>query len=128
MELFVKCAVVAVICAVAAMTLRRHVPEISLILVLTGGILLFGAVSGVLSRVIQFLRELASAAGIAPDVLAPLFKATAIAILTKIACDVCRESGAGSLASVVELCGCLVAVLLSLPLLTSVMQLVTSFG
>ena len=128
MELFIQCSIVAIITGIAAVTLRRHVPEISLILVFVAGLLLLGAVSGVFSRVLQFLRELAATAGIAPDVLAPLFKATAIAILTKIACDICNESGAGSLGSVVELCGCVITVLLSLPLLTSVMQLVTSFG
>lgn len=128
MELFMQCAALAVLAAVAAVVLRRHVPEIALVLVIAASVLLLGAVTGVSARILQFLRELATAAGIAPDVLAPLGKATAIAILTKLACDICRDAGAGSLATVVELCGCMITTMLSLPLLEAVMKLVSSFG
>ena len=40
--------------------------------------------------------------------------------------DMCRDAGSAALASCVEFAGCAVAVVLSLPLLMSVMELVAS--
>ena len=128
MEVFFKCAVAAILTAVTAAMLKSRNAEFSLVLVIVAGTVLLGAISGVFSRAVLFLNELAELAGIAPEVLSPLLKVMAVSIITKISCDVCRDAGVGSLASVIELCGCAIAVMLSIPIITTVLELVTSFG
>lgn len=128
MEVFFKCAVAAILTAITAAMLKNRNGEFSLVLVIVAGTVLIGSISWVFSRVILFLDELSQLAGIAPEVLSPLLKVMAVSIITKISCDICKDAGAGSLASVIELCGCVIAVMLSIPLITIVMELVTSFG
>ena len=125
MELLIKCVSLTLICAVSATVIKRYLPEISVILVLLACATIFGSVSGVFTGVADFVREIASVAGIAPEVLQPIFKVCAIAMLVRICGDICKQSGVHALASAVELCGSIIAVMLSLPLLRSVMQLIT---
>jgi hypothetical protein len=52
-----------------------------------------------------------------------LVKALGVCVTTQLAADVCRDSGSGSLANIVELGGRLLVLGLSLPLLKSIAEL-----
>ncbi|MEG2571228.1 MAG: SpoIIIAC/SpoIIIAD family protein, partial [Clostridia bacterium] len=105
MDMLIKICAIAIVSVIAALILRKNAPELSLTLTIAAGILIFMTASGALKTTVSFVRTLATMAGIAPAVLAPLLKTVGIAILTKIAADVCRDAGIGSLASYVELAG-----------------------
>ncbi|MEG2377947.1 MAG: SpoIIIAC/SpoIIIAD family protein [Clostridia bacterium] len=126
MDMLIKICAIAIVSVIAALILRKNAPELSLTLTIAAGILIFMTASGALKTTVSFVRTLATMAGIAPAVLAPLLKTVGIAILTKIAADVCRDAGIGSLASYVELAGGVIATVISLPLLMSVIKLVSS--
>lgn len=126
MDILIKIVALAVVTALTALILKKQVPDISMTLLLVSGVIFFLMLSGVFTNVIRFINDLAAMAGIAPAVLSPLLKTVGIAILTKLATDVCRDAGAGSLASYIELAGCAIAITISIPLLMSVLKLVSS--
>ena len=126
METLIKIAGIAIVATLAAMTIKKQVPELSLVLTICAGIAIFGLGASAINIVLRFIRDIASFAGISNTVLTPLLKTVGIAIVTKIATDACKDSGSNSLASYVELAGCAIAITFSLPLLMSVIKLVSS--
>lgn len=57
-----------------------------------------------------------------------LLKGTIICIITKLAADICKENGNLLVGDLIELCGRIVIVLLSLPLLESVIKIALSYA
>lgn len=80
----------------------------------------------VVNNISAFIEDISGYVEVAKPVFAPLIKTVAVSVVSKISADVCRDAGSLSLASCVEFAGCVIAVALSLPLVMSVMELVTS--
>ena len=55
-----------------------------------------------------------------------VLKATGVAILCRLASDVCRDAGESALASAVEVCGSVTVLCIALPLIKAVMQMINS--
>ena len=85
-------------------------------------LLLFGAM--LLQPVLEYLEQLAEAGDFQQAYLLPILKCTGIGIITQVASSVCKDAGEGSVASMIELCGCIAALFLSLPLFTAVLELI----
>ena len=124
MDSMIKIAAVAILAAVLCLLLRQNekamalgVSVLSCVAVLLLGVRFFQPIWAV----IQKLEELS---GLSGSVTKPLFKVVGIGILTQVAGSVCSEAGEGALAKAVEISGTVLAVYVSLPLLTSVLSLV----
>ena len=125
MDIFVKCVLIAIVTAVVATMIKRYLPEVSTIILIIAVAAIFISLGHILGEVFDFVENLAEIAGISNELLNPVFKVSAIAILSRIACDICRDVGASSLVTVVELCASAVAIILSLPLFNMVIGLIT---
>lgn len=118
-------AAVAVIGAFCALGVRRQVPELALVLgVVTGVLILAGAVDA-LTRVREFLDRLTDLAGLSPAVLAPLLKTVGIAIVTRVASELCRDAGEGGIAAFAETAGAVAALCAALPLMQTVLDMLS---
>lgn len=110
--------------AVAASLLRRDEPGLSLALpvaaALLGGALLLNAAS----ELAALADELAALTGLAPELFAPLVKATAIAMLTRFVSAACADAGQSALASVMDMAGAVCALGCAVPLLRAVTELI----
>ncbi len=125
MELFIKCIVIAILTAISSTLLKRYLPEISIAILIIACVLLLGIISGLLNEVFDFIGNLAEISGISDELLTPVFKVSVIAVLAKVACDICREAGSGALVTVIELCASVVAIIISIPLFNAVIGLIT---
>ena len=56
--------------------------------------------------------------------LLPLLKAVGVGIVSQISSDACCEAGQNTLARIVELCGVFAAIVLTLPLLRTALELI----
>lgn len=119
-----KAAVLAVAGALMGLLLKRELPELSLALTLAVcagaaflALELFSGLRGVLEEV----RELS---GLSPAVLEPVMKCVAVAVVTRLASELCREAGQGAVSGAVELCGAACAVTTALPLIRSFLQMI----
>ena len=81
------------------------------------------AVGQALEEVISFLAELGERSGISPELFVPLYKAVGIALVVRVGGSLCRDAGESALASVVETAGAVCALVVSLPLLRTVLSL-----
>ena len=128
-----KLVIAAVIAAFAALIVRQMKPELA-VFVQLGGVL---AVALLLMDVLRDL--LAAVQGIMQfsplgggdgggamggnNALTMLIKAMGVCVTTQIAADICRDSGSGALANIVELAGRLLVLALTLPLLKAIAEL-----
>ena len=126
MDRFLQTLAAAMAALTAILILKKHNGAFALALSAAGAILLCGFVLETVRPVVSLLRRLEALSGVAPAVLAPVFKAAVIGVLTNIAAGVCADSGETGLGRMVELCGTVMALHLSVPLITAVLDLLDS--
>ena len=125
MESVVRLAAAAVAAALCAVVVKQHAREVGAVLALAAGALLLGAARGAIEEVRALADELGELIGLSPAVLAPVLKTVGIAILTRIAAELCRDAGEGGIAAAAETAGAAAAVLAALPLLRAVLSTIT---
>ena len=115
MDIF-KLSALAVTAALCALILRKQVPELALVLTLAAGGLILGGVAADLAQVRGLTDSLAQAAGLTPQVWAPVWKTVGIGVVTRLASSVCKDAGEGGVAAFLETAGAALALLVALPL------------
>ncbi len=123
MEQLARFAAAALLATAVCLLLRRSNPELQLPLSLAVcGFILWGAAA--LIRPAQTLLETAiSLSGLSAAYFLPVLKCVAIGILAKCATELCRDGGQSAMAGAVELGAAAAALYVSLPLLTTLLEL-----
>ncbi|MCD7918547.1 MAG: stage III sporulation protein AD [Clostridiales bacterium] len=117
-------AAVAVVGSVCTLLLNRQQGELALLLGLgTCGVVLY-LVLEQLSGLVALIRELVDCAEVDSDLVRPLMKTAAVAIVTMLTASVARDAGQTAIAATVQLCGSLLALCLAAPLVHAVLTLV----
>lgn len=112
----------ALLCAMVGLILGRWQGEYAP-LVRIGGLILLGAfLVGNLQRSLDALLSLFGGEGVLPYARVML-RALGIGLLVRLCGEVCRECGAGSLSSAVELTGKILILALCLPLIQDILSL-----
>ena len=124
MELVLKASAAALTAAIVCLLIKRGNPEISLLLsICTVSLILIAALGFA-----EGIRELASAvktvAGSSETLAAPVLKCVAIAIVTRVTAELCRDSSQGASAAAVELAGTVCAMSVALPLILSMLNMI----
>lgn len=122
-ELMVRVAAAAVTAAVLGAVLRRHTPELALLLVLAAGLWMLGSTVNVLGAAVDLLQELTELTGVEAELLRPVVKTVALSLLTRLTAEICRSAGEGGVAAFVETAGTVLALGVSLPMIRAVMIL-----
>ena len=111
---------------VALLILRTQRPEWAPLLRMAVTVVALGLTLSLVATVLGYVTELANATGGLDQEGWPiLLKALGVAFLTEIAASVCRDSGETGLATWVETAGKLEVLLLSFPLIKTVLDTVT---
>ena len=117
MEMITKSALVCLLCAVFALTLKKTVPDLAFGIQTAGVVLVAVVAFRVLTPIYDFLKECARIFCASGVYVAPVLKASLIGVLTCIGSALCKDAGQSGLASSLELLGCAAAVYTALPLL-----------
>lgn len=124
METMFKCSALALSCAAVCLLIRGRNPELSLLL---------AALVSVMTVIAGFrlggsIKELSEAVkliiGTANTGIAPVLKCVAIAAVTKIAGELCRDASQAAAAASLELAGTLCAISVAMPTLISMLKLI----
>ncbi|MBS6523900.1 SpoIIIAC/SpoIIIAD family protein [Intestinimonas butyriciproducens] len=121
----VKIAAIAVAAALCAVVVKKNVAELGMVLALCAGAIILSCSLGALEGVKELMDTLADTAGLSPAVLAPVVKTVGIAVLTRVSAELCRDAKEGGIAAFVETAGAAAALFVSLPLLKTVLSMVT---
>ncbi|MGL5084441.1 MAG: stage III sporulation protein AD [Clostridium sp.] len=99
---------------------RRN--DLSVLIAVSAGIIIFLFMVGQLNDVILFLRSIADKAKIDTVYIGIVFKILAIAYLTSFCSEICKDAGASSIATKVEFSGKILILALSIPILMAVLD------
>lgn len=123
MDTMVKLAAVGVTAVILSSVLKKHTPELALLLILAAGLWILAVVAEGLGAVIELMEELAGQAGVSEILLEPVVKTVALSILTKLTVEICRSAGESGVAAFVETAGSILGLLVALPLVRAVVQM-----
>jgi len=126
MELF-KIIGVALITAVTSILLKSTKPELSFAVGIAGAIVILIFIIDLLQNSINILASIANASGINGGLMKLLLKIVGVGYLTEFGAGVLSDFGNNSLADKVVLGGKLTILVLSLPILESMLTLVSKF-
>ncbi|MBQ8229046.1 MAG: hypothetical protein IJZ88_08560 [Clostridia bacterium] len=117
MEEIIKISAVAVIGAVCAILIKQYRPELTVFVQLAGFIAVLSVGTVTVTKVISYCENVFSQEIIDVGYLSLLIKALAIAIVSKFAGEICRDSGNNVLGFGVDLIAKAAILLLTLPML-----------
>ncbi|MHC1694314.1 MAG: SpoIIIAC/SpoIIIAD family protein [Eubacteriales bacterium] len=112
----------AIFASVVCLTLKAFKSEYALLAGAAAIVIILASAVAQALPVVQYLSNLADRAGIS-DYFKILVKAAGIAVLCSCAADICRGAGESGIASAVETAGRLSILVMSLPVLKSILSL-----
>lgn len=124
MDTISQVSALGLVAALCAVVVRKQAPDIGLVLAMCGVAIILAFAMGLFEPVRTLMDELGERAGLSAEVLTPVVKTVGIAVLTRVAAELCRDAQEGGLASAMEVAGGACALLTCLPLLKAVLQLV----
>lgn len=125
MELMLKIAGGAAAACLCAAALRRSGPEFSVVIMLAAGIWVLSMTVRAAVPVIRTFSDLVEKTGLESGLVQPVFQVTGLAIVTKIAGEVCRAAGEGGIAAFVEVTGTILALAATAPLVDAVVDMMS---
>lgn len=126
MEIF-KVLAICLITAVLAIVLKQQKGEYALAVALAGGaVVTLYVLKGVWTP-IEYIKAKLLSCGVKTEYFAVALKALGIGYVTGFIADVCRDSGQASLAAKAELAGKCAIFILSVPLISAVLETALSF-
>jgi stage III sporulation protein AD len=81
-----------------------------------------------LGELAEILDTVQSQTGLSAGVVAPVMKCVGVGIVTRLSADMCRDGGQSAIASGVELCGTACAMVVALPLIQSLLEMISQIG
>jgi len=124
MEGMVKIALAGVTGALICLIIKKDTPGLALAVTVTVVSILCCFLLTAVEQVLAFIRDMADLAGLADGLFVPIVKCVGLAMVTKIASDLCRDAKETAIASAVEMAGTGIALFITLPLFTAVINLV----
>ncbi|MFR3155343.1 MAG: stage III sporulation protein AD [Christensenellales bacterium] len=118
----IKIVGISIFAVIMIIILKNYRPEMALVLsIITGiGIMLY-AISK-MSSVINVLNDLVSKSGVNTDFLLIIIKVIGIAYIVEFGKNVCIDAGQSSIATKLEMAGKVVIVVLTIPLISSLVN------
>ncbi len=124
MDNFLHAAVIGILAVIFAALLKKKNGELAVLLSLGACVLIALLLLDLLRPLLDFMTKLRNIAGLDKELLTPLLKTLGIGLLTQVCATVCADGGEKAVASLVEVCGGLLALYVALPLLEAVLDMV----
>ena len=124
MELFWKAIAVSLLTVILGVVTGKQNKDISLLLSITGCVIIASLAAVYLSPVISFLEEMEELGNLRSDMLGVLLKAAGIGMVTKIAAAVCGDNGNARVSKMIQLIGSVVILWISIPVFRALLDLI----
>ena len=118
---------VAFVTAVAAIVLKSSKPELSFAVTVTGVVIILIFVADMLQNTVSIISSIAGMTGIENGLIKILLKIVGIGYLTEFSAGLLNDFGSNAVADKVTLAGKLTILVLSLPVIESVLGLIRGF-
>lgn len=104
--------------------LKQYKPEFAIYISMIAGVLILVLAIQKLTGIINLLQSLANKTYINKSFLSILLKITGIAFITEFAVSICSDAGEKAIASKIEIGSKVIIIAMSIPIITSLLELV----
>ena len=125
MEDIFKIVAFAIISVILIILIKEQRPEIALLLTIVSSITLLIFALNKISGIFELLENLVNKSGINKDFLKIIFKITIIAYIIEFGKNICVDAGQNSIETKLEMAGKVIIVVLSLPIINSLVNILT---
>lgn len=116
---------IALVSIIMAVLLKGYRPEISLAVSLTAMAVMFSIISPYLKTALGSFINLSEQIGLNMKYMAIIIKVIGIAYITQIAVEMCRDAGENALGTKVEICGKIVIIAMSMPVIYELFEVIS---
>ncbi len=120
----VQIAAIGIVAAVLAILIKAERPDMAMLISITAGILIFLLVINKLSTIIELLINYSKKMDIDQAYITTLLKIVGIAYIAEFGSEICKDAEETSIASKIELAGKVLIIVLSVPIVTSLLELI----
>ena len=120
-----KIIAIALCCAFSAMLLKQMKSDLSLFVLISGGILILMLILNSLGSVVSEINLIVSKTEVSSEIIKMLFKVVGIGFLCEFASNICLDVGAGNLAECVLSGGRVAIIVLCFPVIKSLIELIS---
>ena len=125
MTLLVQAAALGLVGALVGLLLKKNAPELGLALSLAICLMAAGMAMELFAQLKEIIDLARTQTGLSPAIVSPVLKCVGIGVVTRLATDLCKDAGQGAIASAVEMCGAACAMVTALPLIRSLLQMIS---
>lgn len=120
----VKIALIGIIAGILVVTIKQKQPELGMQVSIVAGLIIFIYVLDYLITAVDYIKDIVTKYDIPYESITIVLKIIGIAYICEFAVQILKDTGEGSIASKVELAGRVFIIVLSLPIITSFMNMV----
>ena len=124
MDSVIKIIGVGLVALISIIIIKQYKPEFAIYISIISGVIILYMIIGELSKIINLLQSISDKSGISTKFLSLLLKITGIALLTEFAISICKDSGEGAIASKIEIGSKVIIVSMSIPIISSLLEVV----
>lgn len=125
MSILLKAAAIGIAGAVICLLLKKTAPELGLMVSIGVSLLAAGLGVRLLEEIVELLKLAEEQAALSTALVSPVIKCMGIGVVTRLSVDLCKDAGQGAAASAVELCGTACALTAALPLVRTLLQMIS---
>ena len=123
MEIF-KIVAVGILICVVTLILKQVKPELTVTVVIAGSVILITYALSYFSTVFQVFGNIVNKTGIDQGLFTILLKLIGVGYLVEFGASICEDTGNSSIANKIVLCGKITIFIMSMPIITSLFQLI----
>lgn len=126
MTILLKIIAIALVTVFASMIVKQLKPEIAVFITLVGSVLIITMAIDSLTDIVNYFTNLFRTTGVNTELLTPLFKIIAIGYLAEFSANICADAGAASVSDKILFSAKLIILVVSLPIITSVIDMIVA--
>lgn len=120
----IKIIAIGFIATIAIIIIKQYKSEFAIYISVIAGIIIIYLILGKLEGIINLLRTISDKSGINSKFLGLLLKITGIAILTEFGITICKDAGEGAIASKIEIGSKVIIISMSIPIISSLLEVI----
>lgn len=120
----VQIALIGILSGVLVIAIKQRQPELGMQVSMVAGLIIFIYALDYLVTAVDYIRDIVSRYDIPYESITVVLKIIGVAYICEFAVQLLKDTGEGSIASKVELAGRVFIIVLSLPVITSFMNMV----
>ena len=126
MSELLKIIAIALVTVFANMLIKQTKPEIAILISIVGSLLIIIMSVNSLTNIMSSFYAIFDKTGIDTTLLTPLIKIIAIGYIAEFGANICLDAGASSIADKILFCAKLIILAISMPIVTTVIDMVMS--